>query len=93
MLLKPVADRLLIKPTWREHTDSGLHLPTKNKSPERGVVLAVGPGKILDDGQRQSLSVQPGDIVIFERWQGHDVEVDSLKLLLLRECFVLAVLT
>jgi chaperonin GroES len=74
-----------------ETTAGGIVLPdTAKEKPQRGKVVAVGPGKLLDNGQRGGLSVQVGDEVIFGKYGGSEVEVDGEEVKILRESDILA---
>jgi chaperonin GroES len=90
--LKPLDDRIVVEPLEaEERTPGGIVLPdTAKEKPQRGKVLAVGPGKLLDNGQRGEVSVAVGDEVIFGKYSGSEVEVDGRELKILRESDVLA---
>ena len=92
MKLKPLGDRLIVKPVEEEETTaSGLVLPeTAKEKPQRGTVLAVGAGRLLDSGERGELSVAVGDEVIYGKYAGSDIEVDGREVKILRETDVLA---
>jgi chaperonin GroES len=89
--LKPLGDRLLVKPVEEEETTaSGLVIPdTAKEKPQKGKVLAVGDGK-LEDGKRIPLDVAEGDEVLYSKYGGTDITVDGEDLLVLRESDVLA---
>ena len=91
MKLKPLGDRLLVKPVEEEETTaSGIVLPdTAKEKPQKGKVLAVGDGK-LEDGERVPLDVSEGDEVLYSKYGGTDITVDGEDLLVLRESDVLA---
>jgi chaperonin GroES len=91
--LKPLADRLIVKPLEEEETTaSGIVLPeTAKEKPQRGEVLAVGPGSRDDDGNRIPLDVSVGDTVMFAKYGGTEVKIDGDDLLILRESDVLAI--
>jgi chaperonin GroES len=91
MKLKPLGDRLLVKPVEEEETTaSGIVLPdTAKEKPQKGKVLAVGDGK-MEDGQRIPLDVSEGDEVLYSKYGGTDITVDGEDLLVLRESDVLA---
>jgi chaperonin GroES len=91
MKLKPLGDRLLVRPVEEEETTaSGIVLPdTAKEKPQKGKVLAVGDGK-LDDGKRIPLDVSEGDEVLYSKYGGTDITVDGEDLLVLRESDVLA---
>ena len=94
MKLKPLADRVIVKQTEAEEkTASGLYLPDAAKEkPTKGKVIAAGPGKVDDKGQRHALSVKSGDIVYYGKYAGTDIEVDGEKFVILRESDILGVL-
>jgi len=91
MKLKPLGDRLLVRPVEEEETTaSGIVLPdTAKEKPQQGKVLADGDGK-LDDGKRIPLDVSEGDEVLYSKYGGTDITVDGEDLLVLRESDVLA---
>jgi len=90
--LNPLDDRIVVEPVEAEETTAGgIVLPDSAKEkPQRGIVLAVGPGKLLDSGERGELSVAIGDEVIYGKYAGSDVEVDGRDVKILRESDVLA---
>ena len=90
--LRPLDDRVVVKPLEAEEvTSGGIVLPDAAKEkPQRGKVLAVGIGKLLDSGNRGELSVAVGDEVIFGKYGGSEVEVDGEELKILRESDILA---
>ena len=90
--LKPLADRLIVKPIEDEETTaSGIVLPdTAKEKPQRGEVVAVGDGKIGDDNERIPPDVSEGDTVLYSKYGGTEVNVDGDDLLVLRETDVLA---
>ncbi|MDR2170984.1 MAG: co-chaperone GroES [Planctomycetaceae bacterium] len=90
--LKPLDDRIVVEPlAAEEKTAGGLYLPDAAKEkPQRGTVIAIGPGKLLDNGNRAALSVAIGDEVIYGKYSGNDIEVDGVEIKILRESDVLA---
>ena len=92
--LQPLGDRLVVKRESSEaKTAGGIVLPDSAKEkPSRGIVEAVGNGKLLDDGSRGKLQVQAGDRVLFTSWAGETFKVGDEELLLMREEDVLAIL-
>ena len=90
--LQPLADRVVVKPIEREEkTKSGIYLPdTAKEKPQEGEVLAVGPGRIGEDGKRIVPDVKVGDIVIYARYGGTDIKIDDEELVILRESDILA---
>jgi len=94
MAVKPLEDRVLVKPIERESkTESGLYLPeTSKEKPIQGEVIAVGPGKSLENGGRAQPSVKKGDTVVYGKYAGTEVEIKGDKHLILRESELLGVL-
>lgn len=92
--LKPLGDRLLVEPLEQEEmTASGIVLPeTAKEKPQKGTVLSVGPGARDDEGKRIAMDVSVGDTVLFAKYAGTEIKLDSKKLLILRESDVLAIL-
>ncbi|GMV98843.1 MAG: 10 kDa chaperonin [Phycisphaerae bacterium] len=92
--LRPLDDRVVVKQgEAEERTAGGIVLPdTAKEKPQRGSVVAVGPGKLLDSGNRGALSVKVGDEVFYAKYAGSDVEVNGDKYVILRESDVLAVI-
>ncbi len=90
--LKPLDDRIVVEPVEAEEkTAGGIVMPdTAKEKPQRGKVLAVGPGKLLDNGQRGEISVAVGDEVIYGKYAGSDIELDGRDIKILRESDVLA---
>lgn len=90
--VRPLDDRVVVEPLEAEEkTAGGILLPdTAKQKPQRGRVLAVGPGKLLDNGQRATLNVQKGDEVIYGRYAGNDVKVEQREVKILREGDILA---
>ena len=93
MAVKPLEDRVLVKPIEAEaRTESGLYLPESSKErPIQGEVVATGPGKLLDNGKRATLSVKTGDRVVYGKYAGSEVEIKGDKHLILRETELLGV--
>lgn len=91
--IKPLGDRVLIKALEREEkTKSGIVLPdTAKEKPQEGKVLAVGSGKMLDNGTKVALEVQVGQKVIFSKYAGTEVKLDGVELIILNERDVLAI--
>jgi chaperonin GroES len=92
MKLKPLGDRLIVKPIEEEETTaSGIVLPdTAKEKPQKGKVVAVGDGAINEDGSRRPLDVSEGDEVLYSKYGGNDIVVDGEDLLVMRESDVLA---
>ena len=91
--LQPLGDRVVVKPTPRdEMTKSGIVLPdTAKEKPQEGTILAVGPGRILDDGKRESIDVKKGDKVLYAKYAGTEFKVDEEELLIVSQKDILAV--
>ncbi len=92
MKLKPLGDRLIVKALEEEETtSSGIVLPdTAKEKPQKGKVLAVGDGKIDDNGNRQPIDVVEGDEVLYSKYGGTEIKIEGEELLVLRESDVLA---
>ncbi|EMI53696.1 co-chaperone GroES [Rhodopirellula sallentina] len=90
--LRPLDDRVIVQPNEAEETTAGgIVLPdSAREKPQRGTVVAVGPGKLLDSGNRGELSVAVGDIVIYGKYGGSEIEVDGEEMKILRESDILA---
>jgi chaperonin GroES len=90
--LRPLDDRVVIEPKDAEVTTAGgIVLPdTAQEKPQRGTVISVGPGKLLDSGERGALSVAVGDEVIYGKYSGTEVEVNGRDVKILREGDILA---
>lgn len=92
--LQPLGDRVVVKPLTREEvTKSGIVLPdTAQEKPQEGEILAVGPGRVLDNGQRQQVEIKKGDRVLYAKYAGTEFKLEEDELLILSERDVLAVL-
>lgn len=90
--IRPLDDRIVVEPMDAEEmTAGGIVLPdTAKEKPQRGTVIAVGPGKLLESGQRSSLSVSVGDQVLFGKYGGTEIEVEGQEVKILRESDILA---
>ena len=91
--LRPLGDRVVIEPIPREEmTKSGIVLPdTAKEKPQEGKVIAVGPGKILDDGKRESIDVKAGDKVLYAKYAGTEFKLDGEEFLIVSQKDILAV--
>jgi chaperonin GroES len=91
--LKPLGNRVVVEPLEQEEmTAGGIVLPeTAKEKPQKGMVLAVGPGERNDEGERQPLDVREGDTVLFAKYSGTEIKMDGKKLLILRESDLLAI--
>jgi len=94
MSVKPLEDRILVKPIEPESkTASGIYLPESAKErPVKGKVVAVGPGKRLDNGKRAEMSVKKGDTVVYGKYAGSEIEIKGEDHLILRETELLGVI-
>src|ERR1700747_2640284 len=90
--LRPLDDRVVVEPLEAEEkTAGGILLPdTAKQKPQRGKVVAVGPGKTRDNGERTALSVKVGDEILYGKYSGNEVEVNGKELKILRESDILA---
>jgi chaperonin GroES len=91
--LRPLGDRVVIRPTAREEmTKSGIVLPdTAKEKPQEGTILAAGPGRILDDGKREAMDVKEGDKVLYAKYAGTEFKVDDEDLLIVSQKDILAI--
>lgn len=92
--LQPLGDRVVVRPMAKdEMTKSGIVLPdTAKEKPQEGVIVAVGPGKVADDGKRIAMEVKAGDKVLYAKYAGTEVKIEDEELLILAERDILAVL-
>ena len=92
-MLKPLSDRVLVKAiTAEETTRGGIVLPdTAKEKPQEGEVLAVGPGKVLDNGKRTTLEVSVGQKVLFAKYAGTEIKINDEEYLILRESDVMGI--
>ncbi len=90
--LQPLADRLVVKPIEREEvTKGGIVLPdTAREKPQEGKVLAVGPGRLSEDGKRIAMDVKVGDTVIYAKYGGVEYKIEDEEVMILRESDILA---
>lgn len=91
--LRPLGDRVVVRPMEKEEmTKSGIVLPdTAKEKPQEGEVIAVGPGKLGDDGKRLPMEVKEGDKVLFAKYAGSEIKLDDQEYLILRDTDILAV--
>lgn len=91
--LKPLDDRVVVKRLEAEQkTAGGILLPSgAQEKPQKGKVLAVGPGKLLDSGERATLDVSVGDVVVFGKYSGTEVTVEGDEIIVLKESDILAI--
>lgn len=92
--IRPLADRVVVKALDEsEQMRGGLYIPdTAKEKPQQGEIVAVGPGKLSDQGERLDPEVKVGDVVLYGKYSGTDVTVDGEEFLILREADVLAVI-
>ena len=95
MKVKPLQDRILVKRVEEEaKTKGGIIIPdTAKEKPQEGLVVAVGPGKVTDNGTRVTPEVKAGDRILFGKYSGTEIKVDGVEHLILREDDILAVIT
>ena len=91
--LRPLGDRVVLRPTPREEmTKSGIVLPdTAKEKPQEGTVVAVGPGRTLDDGSREAIDVQEGQRVLYAKYAGTEFKVEGEELLIISQKDILAI--
>jgi len=91
--LRPLGDRVVIVPSAREEmTKSGILIPdTVKEKPQEGSILAVGPGRILDDGKREVIDVKKGDKVLYAKYAGTEFKLDDQDLLIVSQKDILAI--
>jgi chaperonin GroES len=91
--LRPLGDRVVIEPTPREEmTKSGIVLPdTAKEKPQEGMIIAAGPGKVLDDGKREPMDVKKGDKVLYAKYAGTEFKIEGDDLLIVSQKDILAI--
>ena len=91
--LQPLADRLVVKPTAKEEmTKGGIFLPdTAKEKPQEGEIVAVGPGRMTDEGKRIAMDVKVGDRVIYAKYGGSEIKIEDVEMIILRESDILAI--
>src|SRR5437588_11038080 len=91
--LRPMGDRVVIKPAAREETTKmGIVLPdTSKEKPQRGEIIAAGPGRVSDEGKQIPMAVKVGDTVLFAKYAGTEFKLEDEELLILRESDILAI--
>jgi len=92
MKIRPLDDRVVVEPVEAEEkTAGGIVLPdTAKEKPQKGKIVAVGDGKLLDDGDRGAMSVKKGDLVLYAKYGGTEIKIDGKDLLIMRESDILA---
>jgi len=95
MALKPLADRVVVKPSEAEEkTTGGIILPdTAKEKPQEGTVVAVGPGKVSENGTKVAMEVKVGDKVLYGKYSGTEVTIDGVEHLIMRESDILAIVS
>jgi chaperonin GroES len=90
--LQPLSDRVVVKPIEKEEmTKSGIYIPdTAKERPQEGEVIAVGPGRLSDDGKRMAMDIKVGDTVIYAKYGGTEIKIEDEELIILRESDILA---
>ena len=91
--LQPLADRLVVKPIQKEEmTKGGIFIPdTAKEKPQEGDVVAVGPGRMSDDGKRIAMEIKVGDRIIYSKYGGSEIKIDDIEMMILRESDILAI--
>ncbi len=94
MKFKPLKDRVLVKYSEEDEKSSGgLYIPdTAKEKPQKGEVIALGPGKVTDDGKLQKMDINAGDIILFEKYAGSKINMDNMEYLIIREEDILGIL-
>ena len=90
--LQPLADRVVVKPVPKEEkTKSGIYIPdTAKERPQEGEIIAVGPGRLTDDGKHIAMDLKVGDRVIYAKYGGSEIKIDDQELVIMRESDILA---
>lgn len=93
-MIRPLGERVVVKPLpSEERTKGGIVLPdTAKEKPQEGEVVAVGPGRLLETGQRVPIDLKPGDRVLFSKYAGNEVKIDDVEYLIMREADILGVI-
>jgi chaperonin GroES len=93
--LRPLGDRVVVRPTpGEETTKSGIVIPdTAKEKPQEGMIVAVGPGRILDDGKREHMDFRTGDKVLYAKYAGTEFKIDGEELVIISHKDILAVVT
>jgi chaperonin GroES len=94
IVIRPLGDRVVVKPTpTEEKTKSGIVLPdTAKEKPQEGEVIAVGSGRLLENGQRVAIDLKVGDKILFSKYAGTEVKIDDVEYLIMRESDILGVI-
>jgi chaperonin GroES len=91
--LLPLSDRLVVKPIQKEEmTKGGIFIPdTVKEKPQEGEVVAVGPGRMTDDGKRIAMDLKVGDRIIYSKYGGSEIKIEDVEMIILRESDILAI--
>ena len=94
MNIKPLADRIVVEPfEAEEKTQGSIIIPdTAKEKPQKGKIVAVGPGKVSDSGQKVEMELKVGDVVLYGKYSGTEITIDAKDYLIMRESDVLAVI-
>ncbi len=95
MQLRPLGDRVVVKPLSQDEvTKSGIIMPATvdKERPERGEIIAIGPGKLLDNGSFAPMGVKVGDTVVFKKYSPDEVKIDNIEYLVISESDIMAVI-
>ncbi len=94
MKIKPLADRVVVKPLEAEEkTKGGLYVPdTAKERPQQGEIVAVGPGRITDEGKKIPIEVKVGDKILYGKYSGTEVNYDGIEYLIMRESDIFAII-
>ncbi len=95
MIIQPLDDKVVVKPlNAEEKTKSGIVLPdtAEKEKPEKGKVVAVGPGKFLENGVRSPMTVKKGDVVLFTKYSPNEIKIEGKEVLIISESDILAIL-
>ena len=92
-MIRPLGDKVVVEPLGEEEKSAGgIILPdTAKKKPQEGIVVAVGPGKVLDDGKRAEIAVKPGDKVIYAKYGGTEVTIEGKEYVILDQDSIYAI--
>lgn len=92
MNLKPLSNRVVVEPV-QEQTKGGIILPetADKEKPEKGTIVAVGPGKLMDNGQRAAMEVKVGDTIVFKKYSPDEIKVDDKEYFILEEGDIMAI--
>ena len=93
-MIRPLGERVVVKPLPTEEvTKGGIVLPdTAKEKPQEGEVVAVGPGRLLDNGTRVPIDLKVGDRILFSKYAGNEVKLDDVEYLIMREADILGVI-